>query len=264
MKQWIEVNGTALRYEVSGTGPSTLVLVHEMGGTLDSWDHVLPALSATRRVLRYDTRGAGQSEKLAATPTMALMADDIAALLDSQGITGPVAIAGCAVGGGIAMTFALRHPARTAALIAMGPATGVAPERRAATLARAEATIKAGMAAVVEESFASSYPPAVRHNAEHFRQFRARWIANDPHSYACIYRMLVETDLAPSYGMIACPTLLLAGIHDKLRPPALVEPIAQAIPGARFQALDSGHFMAVQTPGLVAEAIGRFLSEQGI
>ena len=264
MKQWIEVNGTALRYEVSGTGPSTLVLVHEMGGTLDSWDHVLPALSATRRVLRYDTRGAGQSEKLAATPTMALMADDIAALLDSQGITGPVAIAGCAVGGGIAMTFALRHPARTAALIAMGPATGVAPERRAATLARAEATIKAGMAAVVEESFASSYPPEVRHNAEHYREFRARWIANDPHSYACIYRMLVETDLAPSYGRIACPALLLAGIHDKLRPPALVEPIAQAIPGARFQALDSGHFMAVQTPGLVAEAIGRFLSEQGI
>ena len=264
MKQWIEVNGTALRYEVSGEGPTTLVLVHEMGGTLDSWDHVLPALSANRRVVRYDTRGAGQSEKLSATPTMALMADDIAALLDSQGISGPVAIAGCAVGGGIAMTFAVRHAARCAALIAMGPATGVAPERRAATLARAEATVKAGMAGVVEESFANSYPPEVRHDAEHFRQFRARWIANDPHSYGCIYRMLVETDLAPSYGKIACPTLLLAGIHDKLRPPALVEPIAQAIPGARFQALDSGHFMAVQTPGLVAEAINGFLAQQGM
>ena len=41
---WIEVNGTALRYELSGEGPSTLVLVHEMGGCLDSWDQVLPAL----------------------------------------------------------------------------------------------------------------------------------------------------------------------------------------------------------------------------
>ena len=71
--------------------------------------------------------------------------------------------------------------------------------------------------------------------------------------------MLVETNLAPEYGSIACPTLLLAGIHDKLRPPALVEPIAQAIPGARFQALDSGHFMAVQTPSLVADAIDGFL-----
>jgi pimeloyl-ACP methyl ester carboxylesterase len=260
MKRWIEVNGTALRYEVVGDGPSTLVLVHERGGTLDSWDHVLPALSATRRVLRFDTRGAGQSEKLSATPSMALMADDIAALLDATGIGGKVAIAGCAVGGGIAMTFALRHAARTAALVAMGPATGVAPERRAATLARAEDTERRGMAAVVEESFAASYPPEVRHDAEHFREFRARWIANDPRSYGCIYRMLVETDLAPEYGKIGCPTLLLAGIHDRLRPPALVEPIAQAIPGARFQALDSGHFMAVQTPALVAAAIDGFLA----
>ena len=259
MKRWVEVNGTALRYEVVGDGPSTLVLVHEMGGTLDSWDHVLPALSATRRVLRFDTRGAGQSEKLSATPSMALMADDIAALLDAAGIAGKVAVAGCAVGGGIAMTFALRHAARTAALIAMGPATGVAPERRAATLARAEDTERRGMAAVVEESFAASYPPEVRHDAEHYREFRARWIANDPRSYGCIYRMLVETDLTPEYGKIGCPTLLLAGIHDRLRPPALVEPIAQAIPGARFQALDSGHFMAVQTPALVAAAIDGFL-----
>jgi pimeloyl-ACP methyl ester carboxylesterase len=260
MKRWIEVNGTALRYEVTGSGPTTLVLVHEMGGTLDSWDHVLPALSATRRVLRFDTRGAGQSEKLSVTPSMALMADDIAALLEATGIVGKVAIAGCAVGGGIAMTFALRHAARTAALVAMGPATGVAPERRAATLARAEDTERRGMAAVVEESFTASYPPEVRHDAEHYREFRARWIANDPRSYGCIYRMLVETDLAPEYGRIACPTLLLAGIHDRLRPPALVEPIAQAIPGARFQALDSGHFMAVQTPALVAAAINGFLA----
>jgi pimeloyl-ACP methyl ester carboxylesterase len=261
VKRWIEVNGTALRYELTGQGASTLVLVHEMGGTLDSWDHVLPALSATRRVLRFDTRGAGQSEKLAATPTMALMADDIAALLDATGIDGPVAIAGCAVGAGIAMTFALHHPARTAALVAMGPATGIAADRRVATLARADATERSGMAAVVEESFAASYPPEVRHDPEHYREFRARWIANDPHSYAAIYRMLADTDLAPQYGAIACPTLLLAGIHDRLRPPALVEPIARAIPGARFQALDSGHFMAVQTPSAVAAAIDTFLRE---
>ena len=37
---FIEVNGTALRYELSGSGASTLVLIHEMGGTLESWDLV--------------------------------------------------------------------------------------------------------------------------------------------------------------------------------------------------------------------------------
>ena len=58
--QWLELADTALRYDVSGSGPTTLVLVHEMGGTLDSWDHVMPMLNQSRRVLRYDTRGAGQ------------------------------------------------------------------------------------------------------------------------------------------------------------------------------------------------------------
>ena len=61
---WIEVNGTSLRYELSGGGPSTLVLIHEMGGTLDSWDQGLSGLNNGRQVLRYDTRGAGLSEKI--------------------------------------------------------------------------------------------------------------------------------------------------------------------------------------------------------
>ncbi|MDR3533924.1 MAG: alpha/beta fold hydrolase, partial [Rhodopila sp.] len=91
---WIEVNGTSLRYEVSGSGPTTLVLVHEMGGTLDSWDQVLPALNNGRRVLRYDMRGSGLSEKIKGAVTWNQMADDLAGLLDALGITGKVALAG--------------------------------------------------------------------------------------------------------------------------------------------------------------------------
>ena len=75
---WIEVNGTSLRYELSGGGDDVLVLVHEMGGTLDSWDQVMPLLSPGRRVLRHDWRGAGMSEKLRAPPTFDILADDIA------------------------------------------------------------------------------------------------------------------------------------------------------------------------------------------
>src|SRR5579862_6712723 len=79
---WIEVNGTALRYELSGAGSTTLVLIHEMGGTLDSWDQGLKALNNSRRVLRYDTRGAGLSEKIAGAVTWNDMADDLKGLLD--------------------------------------------------------------------------------------------------------------------------------------------------------------------------------------
>ena len=47
---FVEVNGTALRYEMSGSGASTLVLIHEMGGTLESWDLVVPWFAAERKV----------------------------------------------------------------------------------------------------------------------------------------------------------------------------------------------------------------------
>jgi pimeloyl-ACP methyl ester carboxylesterase len=260
---WIEVNGTSLRYELSGTGDKTLVLVHEMGGTLDSWDQVMPMLSPGRRMLRHDWRGAGMSEKLRAPPTFDLLADDIAALLDAVGISGKVALAGCAVGAGIALNFALRHPHRSKAVVAMAPATGVTPDRRAATLARADAMQTQGPRGLVDQSFAGSYPPAVRHDPEQFRKFRARWLANDPHSFAAINRMLADATLTEQLPLIACPTLLIAGTHDSLRPPSLIEPLAATMRNARFQPLETSHFMAVQTPVMVAEAINAFLAPLG-
>ena len=134
--QWIDVNGVSLRYELAGTGAKNIVLGHEMGGSLETWDDMFPALAERWRVLRYDTREAGFSEKTGRVPVIGTMVDDIAALLDALEISSSVAIVGCAVGAAIAMHFAARHPQRSAALMAMSPATGVAAELRTATLAR--------------------------------------------------------------------------------------------------------------------------------
>ena len=260
---WIEVNGTSLRYELSGSGKSTLVLVHEMGGTLDSWDQVVPALNHARRVLRYDTRGAGLSEKIQGRVTFDDMADDIAALLDAEGISGKVALAGTAVGGAIAIHFAVRHAARCGVLVVTSPATGVTADRRQATLDRATAADREGMRALVEQGTANSYPPEVRHSAEEFRKFRARWLANDPQSFAAINRMLADSTVTEELPRIACPTLVIGCTHDKLRPPASVEPMAREIPGAEYLEINSGHFAAIQTPGLVSQAFHGFLFALG-
>src|SRR5450759_2647166 len=111
---WIEVNGVSLRYDLTGTGEKTIVLVHEMGGSLETWDYMLPALIKRWRVLRYDTREAGFSEKTGHVPGIATMTNEIAGLLDALNIIAPVAIAGCALGGAIAMHFAASHPHRGA------------------------------------------------------------------------------------------------------------------------------------------------------
>src|SRR5262245_26258355 len=97
---FVEVNGTAIRYDVCGNGP-TLVLIHEMGGTIESWDLVVPLFSAKRRVLRYDTRGGGLSQKTRAPLSIDTMVDDLMALLDVLGTPEKIALAGVAVGGAI-------------------------------------------------------------------------------------------------------------------------------------------------------------------
>jgi 3-oxoadipate enol-lactonase len=260
---WIEVNGTALRYDLSGAGQTTLVLIHEMGGTLDSWEQGLGALNNSRQVLRYDTRGAGMSEKISGVVTWDTIADDLKALLDALHI-GKVAVAGIAVGAGIAVHFAARCPDRVAALVLHGPATGVAADRKQQGLDRAAAVEAGGMRAVVETSLANSYPPVVRHDPRAFQQFRARWLGNDPQSFAAISRMLAAEDITPELAKIAVPTLVTAGTHDPLRPRSAIEPLSKQIKGAEFLELNTGHFASVQTPGSMSQAIHYFLHALGL
>jgi 3-oxoadipate enol-lactonase len=261
--EWIEIGGVGFRYELAGAGDETLVLVHEMGGTLESWDFVLPLLAGPRAVLRYDTRGAGQSTKLRGTAPFDAMADDVLALLDATGRLGAATVVGCAVGGAIALHFAARHPGRAGAVVALGPATGIPEERRPAIQEQADRMEREGMAAMADDALARSYPDALRGDGERFRRFRARWLANDPGSYAAIYRMLAGLEMRDEIAALRLPTLFLAGTQDPLRPPEAVEPIARTVPGARFEPIESGHFSPTQTPEVVADRLNAFLAATG-
>jgi 3-oxoadipate enol-lactonase len=260
---FIELDGVTLRYELSGKGDRTLVLVHEMGGSLESWDDVVPRLAESRRVLRYDTRGAGMSQKVRGKLGIDTMADDIAALLDHIGIAGKVALAGIAVGGAIALHFAARHPERASAVAVGSPATGMAPDRRAAALERVAKVEAAGMAFAVESSMLSCYAPELRGDIARFERFRARWLGNDPASYATISRMLVATDMQDELASLRCPVLVIGGSLDRVRPPPLAEAVAEVIPGARYVEVRTGHYMAVQTPELIFDCIEEFLRTVG-
>jgi 3-oxoadipate enol-lactonase len=256
---FMDVNGAALRCEMTGKGERTLVLLHEMGGTLESWDDVTPHFTGSRRVLRYDTRGAGLSEKVRGTLSVDTMAEDIAALLDTYGITGKVALAGVAVGGAIALHFAARFPDRASAVVAGSPAIGLAPDRRQAAIARVEQIEAQGMRSVVDNSMLNGYAPELRADKTRFERFRSRWLGNDAASYGTIYRMLAGMDLQEELSRLMCPALIIGGSFDRVRPPELAERVAKLIPGAQYKLLPTGHYMAVQTPDLVADSIRGFL-----
>ena len=83
---WIEANGASLRYELIGSGKQTLVLMHEAGGCLESYEDALPGLESNFRVLRYDQRGFGFSEKVREL-TFDTVVQDLAALLEALRIS---------------------------------------------------------------------------------------------------------------------------------------------------------------------------------
>lgn len=258
---WIEANGASLRYELSGAGTDTIVLMHEAGGCLESYEEALAWLAPSYRVLRYDQRGFGFSEK-ARTLNFDGVVADLAGLLDALRIGGQVHLAGCAMGADFAVGFASQYPTRVARLVLASPTLGNTASRNAQTLARAALVEREGTRAAMAESHDRSYPEPLRaQDRERFRRYQARWVCNTPASFSALAHMMATVDLTAAYARITAPTLVIGARHDGLRPPELAERVAAAIPGARYAPADSGHFMHVQTPQLFAETVLGFLAD---
>ena len=254
----IDANGASLRYELSGSGTETLVLMHEAGGCLESYEDALPGLEKAFRVLRYDQRGFGVSEKVRELTFSTVLAD-LAGLLDGLKITAPVHVAGCAMGSDFAAGFAARYPGRVAKLAVASPNIGSNAARSTPILERAALVEREGIRAAVKASLDRSYPENLRAlDRERFRRFQSRWVCNTPASFLASARMMSATDLTPEYAKIQAPTLVIGAIHDVQRPPEMAQRVANAIRGAKYVLADTGHFMNVETPQLFADTVVPF------
>jgi 3-oxoadipate enol-lactonase len=259
-----DVGSVSLRLRVDGEGPRTLVLVHEMGGTLESWDPVCRDLSGAFRIVRYDMRGHGFSEKIRGPVAMADAVADLGGIVALTAGAGPVILVGSALGGGIALQYAAGQPERLAGIVALGPAIGVAPAARPRVLAMADTVEERGARWLVDEDMLpATWPQDMRTDPAAFARFRGIHLGNDPKSYAATYRMLADADFSTVPERIACPVLVLAGRRDPARSPEVHAAFAARMPKGRCEPVDSGHFMAAQSPGLVAAAIRDFAASLG-
>jgi 3-oxoadipate enol-lactonase len=232
--------------------------MHEAGGCMESYEDALPGLEKAFRVLRYDQRGFGFSEKVREL-TFGTVLADLAGLLDALKITAPVHVAGCAMGSDFAAGFAARYPKRVAKLAIASPNIGSNAARSAPILERAALVEREGIRAAVKASLDRSYPESLRApDPERFRRFRSRWVCNTPASFMASARMMSAMDLTPEYAKIEAPTLVIGGIHDVQRPPEMAQRVANAIRGAKYVLADTGHFMNVETPQLFADTVAPF------
>lgn len=256
---FIDVNGVSLNYELAGGSGRLVVLLHELGGTLHSWDAVAPRLTARFRVLRYDQRGAGLSEKVRRDFSNDVLVEDLEALSSALGLDPPYHFVTVAAAATQALRFLEKHPDRVGALVLCNPAPGVDPSRAAALDERAAFAAREGMRASLPTTLTLSYPQHLGEPVA-YQAYLGRYLANDPVSFGLGFRCLARTNMLHMLPQIRCPTMVVAGRHDTVRPHAGTAELAKKIPGARFELIeDAGHFMPTQAPRALAALLDDFL-----
>jgi 3-oxoadipate enol-lactonase len=253
-------NGISIHYNLEGAKGPVVLLLHEMGGTLDSWEKVAPGLSDNFRVLRYDQRGAGLSEKPRPHWDNNTAVADLEGILDGLKLDGPYHLVAVAASSTIAVAFEQKRPNDVASLVLCNPALGVDPSRAGALNDRADKSEREGLRAVLDITLDKSYPPELT-DRETYESYRGRYLGSDPVGFANANRMLARTNVVSLLPSISAPTMVVGGRQDSVRPLAGSQEIAGKIPNARFEAIDAGHFMPTTGPAALLALLKDFLGK---
>ena len=255
-------NGISIHYKLEGAKGPVVVLLHEMGGTLDSWDKVVPGLTDGFRVLRYDQRGAGLTEKPRPRWDNNTAVADLEGVLNELKLPVPYHIVAVAASTTIAVAFREKHPNDVGSLVLCNPAPGVDPSRAGALNERADQSERDGLRAVLGITLEKSYPPELT-DKETYDEYRGRYLASDPVGFAHANRMLAGTNVTSLLPGITVPTMVVSGKQDTVRPTAVSQELAGKIPNARFEAIDAGHFMPTTGPAALLTLLKDFYGKVG-
>ena len=201
----IKVNGVEMRYEITGEG-RTLVLIHGYSDNMNMWYNQVPEFSKRYRVLTYDVRGFGETEK-AEPYSMGGYAEDLYELLRVLGIK-KACVLGYSMGGRIGLHLTFRHPEMVVGLVFANSGVGgtVTPEREARWKMMVEILQTGDRDAISEMMAAGSFSPAFKEkNPATFQRYKNIKMENDPSSYLPIMTALMaETTQLTDLNRVGC------------------------------------------------------------
>lgn len=262
-----KIASTTLAYDDRGTGVP-LLFVHGFPLDHTMWAAQIDALASRARVIAPDLRGFGESPlgpiDASRGVTMEQYADDLAELLESLSIREPVVLCGFSMGGYVAWQFVRKYTERLRALVQIDTrAAADSDEARAGRLKMAENVAEWGSARVAEMMGPKLFAPQSFQNLPGaVSEVRAVVGRTAPAAIAAAQRgMAARPDMTGFLPRIDVPTLLIAGAHDALIPPAEMKSIAAAIPLAKFVLItDAGHMTTMENPAAVNAALAAFIT----
>jgi len=259
---FIACNGVCLYYELHGPeGAPVLVLNNGilMNATA-SWALQLPAFSAEYRVLQYDCRGQGQSDHPVGPYSIALHADDLAALMTALEIE-RAHILGISYGGEVAQAFALGHPARVESLILADTVSEIGPELRLIVEGWKAAALTNDPDLFFLVTVAWNFSPKfIAARAAILQAARARYRDLDLLSVARLCDSFLEVNFTTRLCDISAPTCVIVGQQDQLKGTRYAETIHRAIRGSELRVLPgAGHAVCMESPAAFNSAVLGFL-----
>lgn len=256
----IAAGDVRLCYDLRGTRGSLIVLTHGLGSDLGFWDPHVETLAAHHRVLRWDLRGAGDSEKPAGPYDTALFARDMAGLMDALGEPSGHLV-GHSGGGAVSQRFALDFPDRVTSLVLASTSSEVGEQASRAWLRLADRIEHGGFGPEREPdargfatTFAATHPEVVRAVSERTRR-------NDPAAYAASARAFGSYGWTADLPRIEVPALILQGLDDRLTPPGGSVIMSRGLRRSRLVMLpEAGHNLPLEQPLLFSIAVLAFLA----
>jgi 3-oxoadipate enol-lactonase len=254
-----ELTDVRIHYTISGPESApVLVFSNSLGTNFSMWDSQLSPLASRFRLLRYDTRGHGQSSIPPGPYTIETLAGDVVRLLDSLQLE-RVHFCGLSLGGQTGIWLGLHAPERLHRLVLANTAAKIGVHD--AWNARINTVLTGGMKEVAQAVIARWFTPGFfAAHPEIVAPTLKVLESTNPQGYANCCAAVRDFDARTELASIKTPTLAITGAHDPATPPADGRFLAEKIPGARSVELEAAHLSNIEAAARFNEEVAAFLS----
>jgi 3-oxoadipate enol-lactonase len=230
-------DGTRIHYEVTGkSGATPVLMIQGLGASKNAWNLQRIAMATRFRIISFDNRGAGRSDKPTEPFTLEQMADDALAVLDAAEIE-TAHVVGASMGGVISQIVAVKYPHRVRSLTLVCTACRNHPWRQELLQTWAKTAADKGMIEVGKEAAQWVMSPrSFRRLVPAFTWMGPLAALRPRHSFVSQIDAILNTreDLVDQLSTITAPTMVIVGNQDILTPRGDSEEIAERIPNAEL------------------------------
>ncbi len=255
---FVDVGELKTHYALTGDKEPVLVFSNSLGTDFSMWDPQVAELQRCFRILRYDTRGHGQSSVTPGDYTIEQLGRDVLGLLDSLHL-GCVHFCGLSMGGMIGMWLGVHAPNRLHRLVLSNTAARIGTKEM--WNARIATARKDGMKPVAAAVIERWFTPGFRASFAERVARAQRMIENTPpEGYAACCAAIRDMDQREAVAQIKAPTLVIYGGSDPVTPASDAQFLTDRIRGAVKVELAAAHLSNVEQADAFTEAVSNFLA----